>query len=504
MTSITATKPERKRQNITVRMIEAKVAAQKKFYDAEVRGLYVSVTPRGAAKFCLKFTHPATGKRCSVYIGTYHRELFNVDRARIAAMALRARIGNGEDVLQAHRQAKALQAKQAGITVGELIDLRIAWISELVPKGRAKDGIKIKMGPRKKSWAITAGHLDRFVRPRLGKMVASEITKHDLAQLQEDILTGRLMIKGRPCKPSISSARHMRKAVSGLFNWAAEAGRDYVSMSPVINLPPLDAEPPRTRRLSREEIRLLWLGLDRPDITVDRRICLAIKFALVSMLRSVELLHIHRDELAGHDLNSPHPQVNIPEERVKANRVIHQPLSDLAVEIAEESMGNYLWMFTGRFGDAPLARKAMAGALRGRSIVREGKPTRYTDGLCAQIGIKPFTPHDLRRTSASLMGQLKVPRSVISLCLDHSIKRDEHGEVSAVTGKHYDQDPRIEEKRAALQKLADEIRRIVGNPAGAVRKPVKVRATETRERPTLTGLPAALHCTPVPLSKPQV
>jgi hypothetical protein len=33
--------------------------------------------------------------------------------------------------------------------------------------------------------------------------------------------------------------------------------------------------------------------------------------------------------------------------------------------------------------------------------------------------------------------------------------------VAAVTGKHYDQDPRIDEKRAALQRLADEIRRIV-------------------------------------------
>jgi hypothetical protein len=29
----------------------------------------------------------------------------------------------------------------------------------------------------------------------------------------------------------------MRKAVSGLFNWAAKAGRDYVSTSPCVNLP---------------------------------------------------------------------------------------------------------------------------------------------------------------------------------------------------------------------------------------------------------------------------
>jgi integrase len=87
--------------------------------------------------------------------------------------------------------------------------------------------------------------------------------------------------------------------------------------------------------------------------------------------------------------------------------------------------------------------------------------------MCEQLGIKPFTPHDLRRTAASLMGNIKVPRSIISLCLDHTIKADEHGEVSAVAGKHYDQDPRIEEKREAPQRLADEIRRIVSEPTEA-------------------------------------
>ena len=63
--------------------------------------------------------------------------------------------------------------------------------------------------------------------------------------------------------------------------------------------------------------------------------------------------------------------------------------------------------------------------------------------------------------------QLTVPRSIISLCLDHTIKADEHGAVSPVTGKHYDQDERIEEKREALQRLADEIRRIVSEPVRA-------------------------------------
>ncbi|SIO50048.1 Phage integrase family protein [Bradyrhizobium erythrophlei] len=463
---------KRAKQNITNADCRKPVKQRRKIYDAECSGLYVSLSPTAPPTFSLKYTSQS-GERLTHWLGIYQQggdgiEARDVRYWRAEAMKLKGRIGCGEDIAATARRAEQLQAKQ-GITVDALIDMRIAWVSELVPKGRDKDGITLKMGPRRKDWENMASHLERFVRPRLGRMIASEVTKHDIAQLQADILAGTLIIKkGKTTKAgSISSARHMRKAVSGLFSWAAEAGRDYVSASPCVNLPPLDKEPPRTRKLSPDEIRVLWHGLDRPDITIERRIRLAIKFALVSMLRSVEMLHIHRDELGRGGLNSALPLVVIPEERVKAAREIHQPLSDLAVEIAKEAMGNYPWLFTGRFGDAPLARSAMANALRGTCRIRNGKRITRTIGLCEQLGLKPFTPHDLRRSAASLLGGLKVPRSIISLCLDHTVKSDEHGAVAAITGKHYDQDLRIGEKREALQKLADEIRRIVAEPAAA-------------------------------------
>jgi integrase len=468
MSNITAAKRERK--NITTKMCEAKVAKQTKTYDLKERGFYVSVSPSGVATFNLKYTDRNTHRRGSIKVGVYHRETFDVERARNEARHLKWRIANGEDVAQTARQARRLHTTLSGMTVSELIDLRIAWISEEIEVRRhTEDGVIIKRKPRMKDCANMTSHLNRFVRPRLGPMIAREVCNDDIATLQTDIIEGKLIIKkGRTSKKgSISSARHMRKAVSGLFNWAAEAGRKYVSASPCVNLPPLPEEEPRKRKLSPDEIRVLWRGLDRDDLPVDRKICLAIKFALVSMLRSVEMLHIHRDELERHDLNSRFPLVVIPEERVKAGHEIHQPLSDLAVEIAREAMGNYPWMFAGRWGTEPMNRKAMAAALRGRKEKVKGKMVVKSIGICALLGLKPFTPHDLRRTAASLMGQLKVPRSIISLCLDHTIKSDEHGEVALVTGKHYDQDPRIEEKREALQKLADEIRRIVGEPVEA-------------------------------------
>ncbi|WP_315799001.1 hypothetical protein [Bradyrhizobium sp. SZCCHNRI3043] len=75
--------------------------------------------------------------------------------------------------------------------------------------------------------------------------------------LSNDIVAGELSV------PSIANARHMRRADSGLFNWAVEAGRDYVTASPCVNLPKLDSEHPRTRVLSEDEIRAFWHGPDR-------------------------------------------------------------------------------------------------------------------------------------------------------------------------------------------------------------------------------------------------
>jgi hypothetical protein len=120
---------------------------------------------------------------------------------------------------------------------------------------------------------------------------------------------------------------------------------------------------------------------------------------------------VQRDEL-----NATYGTVDIPARRVKKRRVINQPLSDLALEILTESMGNHDFAFAGRFGDAPLARQAMSGALKGTKH-RNGKVK--TPGICELLGIAPFTLHDLRRTAATMCGNLGLSESAISQCLDH-------------------------------------------------------------------------------------
>jgi integrase len=58
-------------------------------------------------------------------------------------------------------------------------------------------------------------------------------------------------------------------------------------------------------------------------------------------------------------------------------------------------------------------------------------------GICALLGLRPFTPHDLRRTAATLAGDLGFDDAWIAKCLDHAASKKQEHSVPSVTGKVY-------------------------------------------------------------------
>ncbi|MGY3621003.1 tyrosine-type recombinase/integrase [Bradyrhizobium sp. USDA 10063] len=459
MNTTTTTVPSGKRGRrgsviLTDRLCEKRVAARDKFYDRKCPGLYISVIPAGAATFNFKFTDPATGKQRSVRLGVYNPETFTTDDARSRVYALKAL--DPAALVEQLRQQKAAKGKH-GKTVAEIIELRVNWMQQLEMKDDGEER------PRIESWKNVASHLRRFVKPRLGHKIASDVTRDDIAKLTDDILDGKFGKRSR------SNARHMRRAVSGLYNWAAQPGRSYIPefCRPCWNLPKLPKEHARKRVLSEDEIRTLWHGLDRDDLPWDRITRLAIKFELVTMLRSAELVAAHRDELF--DLDGPMPRFDVPAKRVKKRRVIEQPLSSLAVEIIREALGSEDQTFVFEspvYRGQPIHRTTMATALRGTKHEKCKGKTK-TPGLCELLRLKPFTPHDLRRTAATLAGELGFSEAAIAKCLDHAVTKDDGERVNRVTSTVYNQSKRMQQRRAVLDGVAAELRRIIGAPAPA-------------------------------------
>jgi integrase len=102
---------------------------------------------------------------------------------------------------------------------------------------------------------------------------------------------------------------------------------------------------------------------------------------------------------------------------------------------------------------------AMAKVLRTELGLQDGEE------IPAEHRVAPWVLHDLRRTARSLMSKARVSPDIAERVLAHAI-----GGIRAV----YDRHSFIDEKRAALEKLAALIERIV-DPAPnvvALRKPI--------------------------------
>jgi hypothetical protein len=217
-------KRTRKGTVLTDRLCETPVKKRRKYYDRRTRGLYVSITPAGIATFSCNFTD-AAGRPTSRMLGVYHPETFKVAHARAEVAALKAKGGAAIGELLRQRKAKATTQ---GITVAQLIEKRIEFMSTLEKKD---DG---KMRPRIESWEGVARHPRNFVSPKLGHMVAGDVTADDIVTLSNDIVAGR-----HGGKASLSNARHMRRACSAMFKWAMEPGNRFVDANPCVNLPKL-------------------------------------------------------------------------------------------------------------------------------------------------------------------------------------------------------------------------------------------------------------------------
>jgi hypothetical protein len=217
---------------LTDRICQKRTSTRIKIYDRKCPGLYVSIIPAGVATFSFKFFDPATGKQRSTTLGVYS-PAFTVEDARSQVYALKAM--DKSALVEQLRQTKAAKGKH-GKTVAEIVKLRIEWMKQLELK---QDG---QMRKRIESWSNVASHLNRFVVPKLGNKIASDVTKDDIAELSNDILDGKFGV------PSRSNARHARRAVSGLYAWSAEPGR---VMCPRAASPPAgSARRPRSIRAS--------------------------------------------------------------------------------------------------------------------------------------------------------------------------------------------------------------------------------------------------------------
>jgi hypothetical protein len=103
---------------------------------------------------------------------------------------------------------------------------------------------------------------------------------------------------------------------------------------------------------------------------------------------------------------------------------------------------------------------------RGNKLTHWDQPTKRVQSLSHTSG---WHRHDIRRTSATLMGELGIAPHVIEIALNHTMSTSSDGSTVGRIAQVYNRSRYRPEHAAALQRLADELERIEADDGKVVR-----------------------------------
>ena len=248
-------------------------------------------------------------------------------------------------------------------------------------------------------------------------------------------------------------ANRIRATLRKMFNW--DILNEIVETNPVYLVPVPARDRRRDRILTEHEIKTVWKALDkevkeaqkshrkRQAITAG-----SLKLRLLTGQRGGEVMSMEWNEIDGN-------WWTIPGNKTKNGLTHRVPLTPFALRIIEEmkffaeGTGKKKrplsqFVFPSPIGDAPMAN-----------------PQKALERIHAATGVA-FRGHDLRRTAASMMTGMGIPRLTVSKILNHV----EQG-VTAVYDRHsYDKEKReaLEEWGKRLMLIVSELKEVKSEP----------------------------------------
>jgi integrase len=251
--------------------------------------------------------------------------------------------------------------------------------------------------------------LNKYVLPRWGKRDIAGITRTDVRDLLERIVT-----KGKPVM-----ANRTFEVIRLLFNWCVET--EILPASPMANLKkPVEKKSERDRTLDDNEIRLVMDAAKQLGAPFGA----AVQMMLLTGQRRSEV-----SDMTWAEIDIEKRLWSLSGERTK-NGVAHTvPLSEQALRVIEQQprLGEFIFTFD---GNHPISNF-----------------TQYRQRLAALLPatMPPFTLHDLRRSVASGLARIGVPVTVAEKVLNHI-----SGSFGGITGI-YQRHTFDGEKKSALE-----------------------------------------------------
>jgi len=382
--------------------------------------LLARITPAGERLFYFQYTNDA-GKRYALPIGTYgpgdDAATMTLSDARQKSMELASLHKTGIKNIREHLEAE--EAARIAARDAELaqLDAEKANAATELARHAARKSVmelfehwaKVDLINRKDGGAEVRRMFEKDVLPFLGAMAVADVKKGHITEVTDAMLSRGV---NRAAKIAFSLVRQM-------FRFAVD--RDLIEHDPSAGIRKAkiggkDVE--RDRVLNDDEIRSLAQKAPKAGLLTTTEA--AIWIALSSCCRIGELLsskweHIDFDQKTW----------LIPGENSKNGKPHVISLSGFAMaqfERVRHINGKSSWCYPNTDSSGPVCSKTVTKQLGDRQRQPE-QGTMSRRSAKAQALLLPggkWTPHDLRRTGATLMTALGVLPEVAERCLNHT------------------------------------------------------------------------------------
>lgn len=431
----------------------------------------VRVTSSNSVTVPFRFAFKLNGKVCWHYCGIYPQDNMATirkvrDDARVSVKAgidPRAKkladkiIAQNEiDATIADEKQKLIDAEVERAKNLSFQDLYDAWI---------KDGVS-----RSDENKYIAQSFNKHALPSLGKVYVRDLTEHDLRDLYRKIILGG----------TVATAVELSKDIGQMLRWAEKRkpwralliDGNPSELVEIKKLVPKGYTKERKRMLSIDEIKKLKFifdstaqsyldapskyGTERP---LKKEVQIAMWLCLSTICRIGELLLTEWKHVDFKERTWFIPAANTKgEQGAKTDQLVY--LSDFALDQFKQLQiltGDTAWAFPAIFKDGHVCVKSASKQIGDRQVQFKQRSkklaSRVENNSLVLSDDEEWTPHDLRRTGATLMQQLKVHRDVINLCQNHVI--------GSKVDRVYLLDEYADEKREAWYKLGDRLEAIL-------------------------------------------
>lgn len=334
----------------------------------------------GKASWVLRYRFGGTGRE--VTIGNYPD--ISIKDARIEATKFRAQIDKGINVAADKRKTK-------------LADRNARTFMELGALYLEKSGAKVKESTRKE----TGRYLDKDINPRIGRLPAADINGADIINLIEQI-----------AKRSQSVARRTFEIVSVIFGFGVTRQVVPINVCASLKVSDILGEiKPRRQRimLTEDELRIILPTMHN----LGDENALALKILLGTCTRKSELLKARWDEV---DLIEG--IWTIPPANIK-RRKSAKPVEPFRIPLSPTVLA-WFKQLQALGGDSEYVLPARKHGYSKKSNT-VSRSTLNAALARVSIGVRDFTPHDLRSTARSHLGAMGVDIIIAERCLNHEL-----------------------------------------------------------------------------------